>query len=118
MEGELERPDPSRMRVSDEDRHKVADILREAAGEGRIDIEELDERLESTYAAKTYGDLVPITSDLPVPRAQRRAGSRGRARNRPSRPCPRPVTTPRSRSWAASAARACGRSARRTPPSR
>ena len=56
------------MRVSDEDRHKVADILREAAGEGRIDIEELDERLESTYAAKTYGDLVPITADLPVPR--------------------------------------------------
>ena len=69
MEGELERPDPSRMRVSDADRHRVADILRDAAAEGRIDIEELDDRLESTYAAKTYGDLVPITSDLPVPRA-------------------------------------------------
>jgi hypothetical protein len=77
MEGELERPDPARMRVSDADRHKVAEILRDAAAEGRIDIEELDERLESTYAAKTYGDLVPITSDLPVPRA---AGS----------PAPRP----------------------------
>jgi hypothetical protein len=71
MEGELERrPDPSQMRVSDADRHRVADILREAAAEGRIDIDELDERLESTYAAKTYGDLVPITSDLPVPRAE------------------------------------------------
>ena len=69
MEGELERPDPAQMRVSDNDRHRVADILRDAAAEGRIDIEELDERLESTYAAKTYGDLVPITSDLPVPRA-------------------------------------------------
>jgi hypothetical protein len=69
MEGELERPDPSQMRVSDADRHRVADILREAAAEGRIDIEELDERLESTYAAKTYGDLVPITADLPVPRS-------------------------------------------------
>ncbi len=91
MEGELERPDPARMRVSDEDRHKVADILREAAGEGRIDIEELDERLESTYAAKTYGDLVPITADLPVPRAQPVRRSRSRARNRPSRPCPRPA---------------------------
>jgi hypothetical protein len=68
MEGQLDRPDPSQMRVSDADRHRVADILRDAAAEGRIDIDELDERLESTYSAKTYGDLVPITSDLPVPR--------------------------------------------------
>jgi hypothetical protein len=58
--------DPSRLRISDEDRHKVAEVLRRAAGEGRIDLDELDERLESTYAAKTYGDLVPITADLPV----------------------------------------------------
>ena len=58
--------DPSRLRISDEDRHKVAEVLRTAAGEGRIDLEELDERLGLTYAAKTYGDLVPITADLPV----------------------------------------------------
>ena len=64
--GELERPDPSELRISDEDRHKVAELLRDAAGEGRIDLEELDERLEATYAAKTYGDLVPITIDLPA----------------------------------------------------
>lgn len=56
--------EPSRMRISDADRHKVAEILREAAGDGRIDLTELDERLEATYAAKTYGDLVPITHDL------------------------------------------------------
>jgi hypothetical protein len=59
--GELE---PSRMRVSDADRNKVAEILREAAGDGRIDFNELDERLEATYAAKTYAELVPITHDL------------------------------------------------------
>jgi len=64
--GELERPDPAQLRISDEDRHKVAELLRNAAGEGRIDLEELDERLEATYAAKTYGDLVPITIDLPA----------------------------------------------------
>jgi hypothetical protein len=58
--------DPSQLRVSDEDRHKVAEVLRQAAGEGRIDFEELDERLERTYAAKTYADLVPITVDLPA----------------------------------------------------
>ena len=56
--------EPSRMRVSDADRNKVAEILREAAGDGRIDLAELDERLEAAYAAKTYGELVPITHDL------------------------------------------------------
>jgi len=59
--GEL---DPLDMRVSDADRNKVAEILREAAGDGRIDLGELDERLDATYAAKTYGELVPITRDL------------------------------------------------------
>ena len=59
--------DPSQLRISDADRHKVAELLRQAAGEGRIDLEELDERLEATYAAKTYADLVPITIDLPAP---------------------------------------------------
>lgn len=62
--GQLEHPDPS-LRISDADRHQVAEILRRAAGEGRLDFEELDERLEQTYAAKTYADLVPITLDLP-----------------------------------------------------
>ena len=66
MEATPDRYHPAQMRISDEDRHKVAEILREAAGEGRIDLGELDERLESTYAAKTYADLVPITADLPV----------------------------------------------------
>lgn len=56
------------MRISDDDRHRVAEILREAAGDGRIDLTELDERLEATYAAKTYADLVPITIDLPAHR--------------------------------------------------
>jgi hypothetical protein len=52
------------MRISDADRNRVAEILREAAGDGRIDFNELDERLEATYAAKTYAELVPITHDL------------------------------------------------------
>jgi len=63
--GELDRPDPLQLRIGDNERHQVAEILREAAGEGRIDLDELDERLEATYAAKTYADLVPITIDLP-----------------------------------------------------
>ena len=67
MAGELEGyDDRSRLRISDADRHQVAELLREAAGEGRLDIDELDERLEAAYSAKTYADLVPLTADLPV----------------------------------------------------
>jgi len=63
QEGPLE---PARLRISDQERHQVAEVLRQAAGEGRIDLDELDERLEATFAAKTYADLVPITADLPA----------------------------------------------------
>ena len=66
QEGGLDRSDPSRLRISDEDRHQVAEVLRRAAGEGRIDLDELDQRLEAAYAAKTYGELVPLTVDLPI----------------------------------------------------
>lgn len=61
----MDQPDPQKLRISDADRHQVADVLREAAGEGRIDFEELDERLEATYSAKVYADLTPILADLP-----------------------------------------------------
>jgi hypothetical protein len=64
--GPPERPDAGRLRVSDADRHRVAELLREAAGEGRLDLDELDERLAAAYSAKTYADLVPITADLPA----------------------------------------------------
>lgn len=57
--------DPARIRIGDADRHQVAEVLRKAAGEGRLDLDELDERLEATYAAKVYGDLAPILADLP-----------------------------------------------------
>jgi hypothetical protein len=62
----MDTPDPTQLRISDQDRHHVAEVLREAAGEGRIDLEELDQRLEATYSARTYADLVPITLDLPT----------------------------------------------------
>lgn len=59
-------PERREMRISDAERDGVAAILRDAAGEGRLDLEELDERLNAVYAAKTYGDLEPITRDLPT----------------------------------------------------
>jgi len=82
----MDAQDPSQLRISDDDRHKVAEVLREAAGEGRIDFEELDQRLEATYAARTYADLVPITFDLP---------SHPHARPTPARPpAPSPQVVP------------------------
>jgi hypothetical protein len=67
----MDTPDQSQLRISDQDRHQVAEVLREAAGEGRIDLDELDQRLEATYSARTYADLVPITLDLPTAAATR-----------------------------------------------
>ena len=63
--------DPAlRRRVSDLEREEVADILRDAAGEGRLSYTELEDRLETLYASKTYGELVELTADLPTgPRA-------------------------------------------------
>jgi hypothetical protein len=58
-------PDPQHLRASDADRERVAETLREAAGDGRLTMDELDERLDAVYAAKTYAELVPITQDLP-----------------------------------------------------
>ena len=54
------------LRVSDAERHEVAEILRADAGDGRIDLDELDERLGSTYSARTYADLARLTHDLPT----------------------------------------------------
>ncbi|MFI6933394.1 DUF1707 domain-containing protein [Streptomyces sp. NPDC050287] len=54
------------LRASDADRERVADILRDALAEGRLDMEEFGERLDATYKARTYGELAPITRDLPA----------------------------------------------------
>ncbi|WP_406436337.1 DUF1707 domain-containing protein [Streptomyces sp. NBC_00631] len=60
--------DAPELRASDADRERVAEILRDALAEGRLDMEEFEERLEATYRARTYGELTPITRDLPVER--------------------------------------------------
>ncbi|EDY54489.1 MULTISPECIES: DUF1707 domain-containing protein [Streptomyces] len=54
------------LRASDADRERVAEVLRDALAEGRLDMEEFEERLDATYRARTYGELAPITRDLPV----------------------------------------------------
>ncbi|MFG2096645.1 DUF1707 domain-containing protein [Streptomyces sp. NPDC048612] len=54
------------LRASDTDRERVAEILRDALTEGRLAMEEFDERLEAAYKARTYGELEPLTADLPA----------------------------------------------------
>jgi len=53
------------LRVSHADRDRVAERLRDAAADGRIDWAELDQRLERAFTAKTYRELAELTADLP-----------------------------------------------------
>lgn len=54
------------LRASDADRERVASRLHNAMADGRITMTELEQRLDKTYAAKTLGELAPITADLPA----------------------------------------------------
>jgi hypothetical protein len=57
-------PEPG-LRASHADRDRVVDVLRIAAGDGRLTAEELDERLEAALSARTMGELAALTVDLP-----------------------------------------------------
>jgi VIT1/CCC1 family predicted Fe2+/Mn2+ transporter len=62
------------LRASDADREAVADRLRTAAGEGRLEPDELEERLHVALRSRTYGDLRRLVADLPA-----KSSSRGTA---------------------------------------
>ena len=55
------------MRVGDAERDAAAADLGEHFTAGRLTLEELHERLEAVFAAKTFGQLARIMSDLPGP---------------------------------------------------
>jgi Domain of unknown function (DUF1707) len=57
-----------RLRASHEDRDRVIELLRMAAGDGRLTADELDERLERALSARTFGELAALTEDLPAAR--------------------------------------------------
>ncbi|MFJ4710881.1 DUF1707 domain-containing protein [Streptomyces sp. NPDC088785] len=57
--------EPTDLRASDADRDRIADILREALAEGRLDADEHAERIDGVYRAKTVGELEPLVRDLP-----------------------------------------------------
>ncbi|WP_256103179.1 DUF1707 domain-containing protein [Streptomyces sp. ODS05-4] len=53
------------MRASDAEREQIAERLRDAMAEGRLDMAEFQERLDAAYTARTRGELVPLVRDLP-----------------------------------------------------
>ncbi len=55
------------MRLSDRDRDAIAERLRDALAEGRLERSEFDERLGRVLRAKTHGEVKDLTSDLPAP---------------------------------------------------
>jgi hypothetical protein len=54
------------IRASHADRDRTVELLRVAAGDGRLTPEELDERLEAALTAKTLSELAVLTTDLPA----------------------------------------------------
>ena len=54
------------VRASHADRDRTVDVLRVAAGDGRLTLEELDERLGAALSARTMGELAVLTEDLPT----------------------------------------------------
>jgi uncharacterized protein DUF1707 len=78
---------PDDMRAGDADREATIESLRDHAAAGRLDSDELDERLEAALRATTFGELRALVSDLPgptprftpLPHAVRRRGPRAHA---------------------------------------
>jgi len=68
MEGSTESDDrdPRSLRISDQERDRTVDRLKEALSEGMIDIEELGERTSQALLARTRGELETLISDLPT----------------------------------------------------
>jgi hypothetical protein len=64
----VNEPKPA-LRASDAEREQVSRRLSEHAAAGRLTPEELDERLDAAYAARTHDDLARLLEDLPGPPA-------------------------------------------------
>ena len=58
----------SSLRACDADRDQIAERLRKAAWEGRLLAEELEQRLDAAFSARTYGELDQLVADLPEKR--------------------------------------------------
>ena len=71
---------PDDLRASDSEREQVAGVLRDHAAQGRLDVDELADRLERAYAARTRTELAVLTRDLPEEPSVRHRSARDKAR--------------------------------------
>ena len=72
------------LRASDADREQYAEVLRRAAGEGRLTMDELEERLSTVYEARTHSELDRLVADVVV-RGERPSPITGAPRRMPVR---------------------------------
>jgi hypothetical protein len=99
-------PEPH-LRAADADRTAVATLLGEHMAAGRLTVAEYEDRLARAYAARTYGELAELTTDLPPlpslrpanPAAARPPAPAGAHAAPPATPGP---ATPAGWGWAAS----------------
>ena len=54
------------IRASDQERESVVDVLRDAYTDGRLTLDEFEERTSAAYGSRTWADLRELTADLPV----------------------------------------------------
>jgi len=80
--------DPDGLRAGNDDRERVVTQLNTAFAEGRLEMAELDERVAAAYAAKTIGQLRPLTADLPISAAPAPRPAPPPARPAPAEPEP------------------------------
>jgi Domain of unknown function (DUF1707) len=59
-------PEPSELRVSDQERERGVEEIREHFAAGRLTEEELDARVQGVYEARTRGELEVLRADLPA----------------------------------------------------
>lgn len=64
-DGALPEPAPG-IRATDTDRERAIARLRTAAGEGAIDLDELEQRIADAYEARNLAELAVVTADLPA----------------------------------------------------
>jgi Domain of unknown function (DUF1707) len=73
-------PNQDNVRASDADRERIVEQLRQHAADGRLTMDEFEERMSAAYEAKTYGALSELTRDLPVDLSTGRSGGRSGGR--------------------------------------
>src|SRR5947209_18084010 len=69
-----------RMRAGDKDRQRVVELLGKHFGEGRLTVEEFDERVVRAHAARYLDEFPALTADLPGEPEPHRRPARGPAR--------------------------------------